>query len=60
MNGERIETCRKALGWSRDTLARKLSVTPMSVWKWEHNKCTPHAHLAEAMRQLFFTNGLKL
>jgi transcriptional regulator with XRE-family HTH domain len=34
--GNRIEARRKALGWSRQTLAEKLSTTRMTVWRIEN------------------------
>lgn len=33
--GNRIEARRKALGWSRQALAKKLKTTRMTVWRIE-------------------------
>lgn len=39
--GVNVHEARKRLGLSRESLAQRVGVNPISVWKWETGVCAP-------------------
>jgi len=51
--GDKIETLRKAKGWSHEELAEKMGTTPSSVSRWKSGRVTPSAETLAQLAQLF-------
>ena len=51
--GRRIKKKREEFGISQDKLARMLSVTPQTVYRWEKGKAIPRPELLERMGEIF-------
>lgn len=51
--GERIQSLRKAKGYSQEKLASYLNVTRQAVQKWEQNVCEPSLDSLASIAKLF-------
>jgi tRNA G10 N-methylase Trm11/transcriptional regulator with XRE-family HTH domain len=50
--GERIRAFRASMGLSREDLAGKLGVTPITILRWENGSSRPRAHSARCLEEL--------
>jgi len=50
--GERIEAARKAAGWTRDELGRRVDRTPQAIFTWERQGRMPHAAVRRRLEEL--------
>jgi len=52
MDATEIEPLRKALGLSRDKMARNLGITVQTIFRWEHGQVKPSPLAMERLEQL--------
>lgn len=52
MEAKELERRRKALGLSREALAKELSISPVTVWRWENCERQIPAFLPLAMETI--------
>ena len=50
--GERIEAARKARGWSRKELGRRVDRTSMTVFSWERQGRIPYTAVRRKLEEL--------
>jgi len=50
--GQAIREAREAKGWSQNELARRLSVSPQSVYNWEKKGRLPRSIVRKALRRM--------
>ena len=53
MLGQRIDSLRRALGWSQVELAKRLGVTKQTVSNWENDNIQPSVEMLVRLATLF-------
>lgn len=51
--GEKLQTLRKARGWSQEELAQQINVSRQALSKWEQNASVPDTENVVALSRLF-------
>jgi transcriptional regulator with XRE-family HTH domain len=57
MEGSELQRRREALGMSRDELAKALSTTSVSVWRWENGERSIPPYLSLALETVEREHG---
>jgi transcriptional regulator with XRE-family HTH domain len=53
--GDQVRKARKAKGWSQAELARRASVSPRTIWNWEHTGPIPEDRVPQLREALGVT-----